>query len=111
MVSDPNILLIAVSAPERIEQLPDVPAVTELFPGFSTSSWNGLMAPLGTPDEIIQLLAEATIEAANDADINAQLITLGIKPMGTTPEELGAIIEQEKVFYLEAIRAAGLEIT
>lgn len=111
MVEDPNILLIAVSSPERMEQLPDIPAVSEIFPGFSTSSWNGLLAPLGTPPEIIEALEQATIEAANDPAIVERLIALGIKPLGTTSLELAEMIEGEKVFYLDAIRAAGLEIT
>lgn len=110
MVDDPGILLIAVSSPERLEQLPDVPAVAEFIPGFVTNSWNGLLAPVGTPQHIIDALAEATIEAANDPELSARLIDLGILPLGTTPAELAELIEYDKTFYAEAVEIAGLEM-
>jgi tripartite-type tricarboxylate transporter receptor subunit TctC len=110
MAADPNILLIAVSSPERIEQMPDMPAVAEIIPGFVTNSWNGLLAPVGTPPEIIAALAKGTIEAANDPTISGQLLDLGILPLGTTTEELGDLIENDKTFYTEAVAVAGLEM-
>jgi tripartite-type tricarboxylate transporter receptor subunit TctC len=111
MKDDPNVLLLGVSTPERMDQLPDVPAVAEIIPGFVARSWNGFLAPVGTPQEIIDMVAEGTIEAANDPEIRATLVDLGIVPLGTTPAELGELIEADKSFYREAVDIAGLTVT
>ena len=58
-----KIKLLAVATPSRIPQAPDLPAVAETFPGFQFGSWNGFMAPAGTPKEIVDKLVEASIEA------------------------------------------------
>lgn len=111
MADNPDIVLIGVSTPQRMEQLPDVPSVAEQIPGFVARSWNGFLAPVGTPREIVDIIAQGTIEAANDPEINARLIDLGIVPLGTTPEELGELIEADKTFYQEAVDIAGLTVT
>ena len=53
-----HIKILAVSTLKRLHRLPDVPTVAETYPGFDTSSWNGFFAPTGTPQPIIDLVAE-----------------------------------------------------
>ena len=105
-----HIKILAVSTLKRLPQLPNVPTVAETFPGFDTSSWNGFFAPTGTPQEIVDLLAEKTIEAAKDPIIADRLNKIAILPLGTTPEEFKKAIEKSRVANKEAMKAAGLPI-
>jgi tripartite-type tricarboxylate transporter receptor subunit TctC len=105
-----HIKLLAISTLQRLPQLPNVPTVAETYPGFDTSSWNGFFAPTGTPQAIVDALAEKTIEAAKDPAIIERLNKLAILPFGTTQEEFRKTIEQSRVANREAMKAAGLPI-
>jgi tripartite-type tricarboxylate transporter receptor subunit TctC len=101
--------LIGVSAAQRMRQLPDVPAVSELLPGFELTPWNGLLAPAGTPQTVIDVLAKAVSEVAKEPAIIERLNTLGIDARGSSSAEFVEIIEKEQHVYDEAIEAAGLK--
>lgn len=105
-----QVRLLGVATPQRMKQLPNVPTVSESYPGTSLASWNGFMAPAGTPRDIIDKLAKHVIEAANDPTIAAQLISLGIEPNGTTPQEFAAQIAREQPQFDAAIKAANLKM-
>ena len=105
-----RIKLLAVSTPDRLPQLPDVPAVASLYPGFNTSSWNGLLAPPGLPKQITDKLVAATQDAARNPALAERLTSLGIMPIGNTPAEFAEIVAHERVTYREAVDAAGLKM-
>ena len=109
-VTTDRIKLIAVSTPERLAQIPDVPPVASIFPGFSTSSWNGLLGPVGLPAEVTDKIVKVTAEAARDPVLAERLNSLGIKPIGSTPEDFAAIVAAERPVYREAVDAAGLKM-
>jgi tripartite-type tricarboxylate transporter receptor subunit TctC len=104
-----TIRLIAVSSERRAPQIPDVPTIAESgFPGFSTLTWNGLLAPAGTPAEIIETLAKQTAEAARDAKFAERLAGLGIDPLGNRPAEFAAMIAADIALWNEAVKITGL---
>jgi len=105
---DGKVTILGVAAEARIPQLPQVPTISEVYPNFSLSSWNGFLAPAATPRPIIDRLSRLTIAAARDAEIVAQLTKLGVTPNGTTPEEFAAQIAREQPQFDAAIEAAGL---
>jgi tripartite-type tricarboxylate transporter receptor subunit TctC len=107
--SNDRIRLLAVSTAQRLSQLPDVPTVAELYPGFDTSSWNGFFAPAGTPQAIIELLVKEVMDAAKDPQIAERLERLAIVPFGTTQAEFVEIINRSKVANRDAMNAAGLK--
>jgi tripartite-type tricarboxylate transporter receptor subunit TctC len=108
--SNPRIRLLATSATERLAQHPDMPTIAETYPGFRMTSWNGFLAPTGTPKPIVDRLAADTAAAARDPMIAERLMSLGIVPDGGTPDEMAAIIHSEKLFYRDAVNAAGVKI-
>jgi len=108
--SNPRIRLLATSATQRLAQHPDMPTIAETYPGFRMTSWNGFLAPAGTPQPIIDRLASDTAAAARDPMIAERLMSLGIVPDGGTPDEMAAIIRSEKMFYRDAVTAAGVKI-
>jgi tripartite-type tricarboxylate transporter receptor subunit TctC len=104
-----KLTILGVATPQRMKQLPNVPTISETYPGISLSSWNGFMAPAKTPQEIINTLAKHVIAAARDPANVAQLTTLGIEANGTTPEDFVAQIHKEQPQFDSAIKAANLK--
>ncbi len=107
-IANENIRVLAISSPQRLSSLPDIPSVSEFFPGFSLDTWNGFLAPHGTPRPIIDKIAQGTIEAAKSPDIAKRLANLSITPKTTTPDEMAAVIKADKAFYPDLLKAAGL---
>ncbi len=103
-----RIRVLGVSSEKPLAQIPDVPLVASVFPGFKTSSWNGFFVTAGTPQAIVTRLEQAVAAAAKDPTIRSRLEALGIEPVGNTSKEFAAIIEADKPTYREAVEAAGL---
>jgi tripartite-type tricarboxylate transporter receptor subunit TctC len=100
--------ILGVATATRMRQLPDIPTVSETYPDFSLSSWNGFLVPAKTPRAIVDKLARETIAASRNSTIVAQLEKLGIEPNGTTPEDFAAQIAREQLQFDLAIKAANL---
>ena len=82
-----KIRIVAISDDNRSREVPQVPTIAESgYPGYRGVSWNGLMAPVGTPKEIINRLATEFARAAKDSSFVAQLNQQGVTPAGLTPE-------------------------
>ena len=105
--SDPKIRILAVSSESRMPQLPNTPTVGEVFPGFSMTTWNGLMAPAKLPPEIFNKLAGAAQEAARDPLVVKTLNDLGITPVGGSPADFAKRISSEGPLLMDAIKAAN----
>jgi len=102
--------LLAVSSRNRSPQIPDVPTVAESgFPGFDVLTWNGLMAPAGTPKEIVDKLAAEIGRAVKDAQFVAKLDQMGADPLGNTPDEFSAMIAAETALWAETVKSLGLK--
>jgi len=104
-----RIRLLAVSSSDRLQQLPNVPTVAEFYPGFRITSWNGFLAPTGTPQAIVDTVARETRDAARDPEIAARLRKLGIEPGGADPAEFAQIIREEDALYRDALKLAGVK--
>ncbi|WP_158213230.1 tripartite tricarboxylate transporter substrate binding protein [Pigmentiphaga sp. NML080357] len=99
---------IAVSTQSRSAVLPDVPAVAETVPGFDFNVWYGLMAPAGTPVEIVQALSAALKATMEMPDIKGRLLASGLDPNFTGPEAFGKKIEQDLAAWKRAVANANL---
>jgi tripartite-type tricarboxylate transporter receptor subunit TctC len=102
----------AVTTPERLETLPDVPTASEAgMPGVEVSVWHGIYAPAGTPQEAIDRLQAALATALADPDIAARLGELGTKPSpaeDATPDALAAKLSSEIERWRPVIEEAGV---
>ena len=107
-MTNESVRVIAISSKERLPSLPNIPTIAETYPGFSLETWNGFVAPRGTPKDIIDKVAQATIEAAKSPEIAKRLADLGIAASTTTPEEMAAVIKSDKVKYTDYLKAAGM---
>ncbi len=108
--TNPNIRFLAVSSAKRSERLPDVPAISETYPGFNAVSWTGMLAPAGTPKPIIDKLASEMERAAADPKFLEQLHTAGIDPAVEGPEKFAEFIKSEIPNWAKAVDIAGVKL-
>jgi tripartite-type tricarboxylate transporter receptor subunit TctC len=90
-----KIKLIAISSAKRNGQMPDVPTVAESLPGFLTGSFQGLLAPAGTPKAVVDKLFAEVQRITALPEIKERLTTLGAEPSSLTPEQFGAWLKAE----------------
>jgi tripartite-type tricarboxylate transporter receptor subunit TctC len=103
--------MIAVSSEKRSELLPEVPTVAEQgFPGFDSYGWNGILAPAGTPREIIARLNREVNEIQAQPALKKLLAASQIEIGGGTPEEFGALMRRENERWGPVIRATGAKL-
>jgi tripartite-type tricarboxylate transporter receptor subunit TctC len=105
-----SIRLLAVSSKERAPQLPDVPTVAESgFPGFNVLTWNGLMAPAGTPEHIVDKIATEIGHSVKDPQFAGRLDQYGVDPLGNTPAEFRAMVAADTTLWAETVQSLGLK--
>jgi tripartite-type tricarboxylate transporter receptor subunit TctC len=105
-----SIRLLAVSTDKRAPQLPNVPTVAESgFPGFNVLTWNGLVAPAGTPKEIVDKIAGEIGRAVKDSVFVKRLDGYGADPLGNTPEEFKALIASDTALWADGVKVAGVK--
>ena len=99
---------LAVTTLKRTRILPDLPTMDEAgLKGFDASTWHGLVAPAGTPPQVIAVLHDAAVKALNDASVQASLGKLGVDIVGDTPEEFRAYINSEIPKWTAIVKASG----
>jgi len=101
---------LGVASLQRSSAAPNLPTVAEQgLPGFEAVSWYALMAPSGTPKEIVDKIAADAARALKAPDVRDRLLGLGANPVGNTPAELGAMLKKEYAFWGDFIRKAGIK--
>lgn len=95
---------LAVSGPKRIEALPDVPTVGETFPGFVGDSWHGLLAPKGTPAEVVTKVNAVAQTIIASAGFQARLKDLGLVPAGGTPADFRQFLKDDAQGWAKVVR-------
>ena len=102
---------LAVAGKTRSEAMPEVPTMIEAgYPGFSAFTWNGILAPAGTPREIVTKLHDALVGALKTPEMKEQLAKIGQESAwSNTPDEFIALIREETEKWRRVIPAAGLK--
>jgi tripartite-type tricarboxylate transporter receptor subunit TctC len=110
-VKDGLVRPLAVTTLKRTAVLPDIPTVAELgIAGFDATTWHGLVAPAGTPKDVIDALHHATAMALNDPGTRAALGDLGVDIAGSSPKEFAAYIKAEIPKWSAVVKAAGARL-
>jgi tripartite-type tricarboxylate transporter receptor subunit TctC len=110
LIKDGRLRPIAVSSAKRSPVLPDVPTVAESgIPGFEAESWLGLAAPKGTPDDVIRILNKAANEALAAPKVRDQLLGMGTRPVGGTPEEFTRFVENQVATWKKVVADNKIE--
>ena len=96
---------LAVTSDKRVPALPAVPTLSEsVLPGFNAISWLGVLAPSGTPKEIVEKIAADVRTVLADESVKARFVALGGIPRATTPQEFSALIAEDRKRYAQIIR-------
>ncbi|MDP9096404.1 MAG: tripartite tricarboxylate transporter substrate-binding protein [Pseudomonadota bacterium] len=108
-LDDNRLIILGIADPARLPTLPNIPTLAEAgLAGFTFSAWGALLAPAGTPPEIIDKLNKAANAALGDPEVQKQLTELGYEVVGGTPEALKAVIEQDYRAKGDLLRAANI---
>lgn len=106
-----KVRLIGVAGDKRLPAVPDVPTFIEQgFAGFTGSTWAGMLAPAGTPREIVKRMSEEVARIIKSDETRAKLDAMGTIPAGSTPEEFDAFIASETTKWGNVIRTAGVKL-
>jgi len=109
-IKDGRLRALATSTAKRISALPDLPPVAEAVPGYETITWQGFLAPTGTPKEIVDRLHAEFIKALKDPEFAARMRGMGLEIYGTTPAEFSQFIRDENVKWTKVIKATGARV-
>jgi tripartite-type tricarboxylate transporter receptor subunit TctC len=106
-----RIKALAVTTAQRSKLAPDLPTMAEAgMPGFDISTWFGILAPAGTPPEVIARWNSELVKALNAPDVREKMFAQGADPSPTTPAEFAAFIAKERDKYARIVKASGAKV-
>ena len=110
LVREGKLRALAVTSTRRYAPVPELPTmIEEGFAGFDSTAWFGLMAPAGTPPDIIEKLHRESVRILALPDVRKRFEDLGIEVIGNTPAEFAAVIAAETPQWAKVIRDAGIK--
>jgi tripartite-type tricarboxylate transporter receptor subunit TctC len=109
LANNDAIRLIAVSTPKRLAAAPDLPTVAETVPDFESTSWNGFLAPVGTPASIITAIRTEVSALVKRDEVTQRLSKLGIVPGGMNPDDIVAMFQREHETFAGVIKVMGIQ--
>jgi tripartite-type tricarboxylate transporter receptor subunit TctC len=110
-VKEGKITALAVTGLRRSSAAPDIPTVNESgLPGYEATAWQGVLAPAGTPRDIVVKLNAEIVRILNRPEVKKQLADQGFDTVGSTPEEFGEFIKVEIAKWAKVIKAAGIRM-
>jgi tripartite-type tricarboxylate transporter receptor subunit TctC len=105
---------LAVTSAQRSPALPDVPTVEEAggpaLKGYEASSWFGLLAPAGTPPEIVNRIQQEVAKSLGTPAIKEKMLAQGAIPSGNTPAEFAKHIDSEHAKWAKVVKASGAKV-
>jgi len=108
LIKDGKVRALAITSRERNSQLPDVPSASEVLPGFENAGWFGLLAPSGTPRDVIDRIQRDSAKILLSGEFRAKLTQQGMVPVANSPTEFAAAIRDESARWAKVIQDRGL---
>jgi len=104
-----KLVALGVASLQRSPLMPDVPTVAEAVPGFEADSWNGLMAPAGTPASVVARIHAEVVKIIQEADVKERFATIGATSVGSSPEVFSRFLKGETVHYAKLVKDANIK--
>jgi tripartite-type tricarboxylate transporter receptor subunit TctC len=101
---------LAVTGRERAPQLPEVPTVGETLPGFENYGWFGLVAPAGTPKEIVDKIYRDTAKALDSSEMRARFYVQGMTTVGNAPADFERDMRAERARWAEVVKQRKISV-
>ncbi len=100
---------LAVTSPKRNAAFPDLPAIAETLPGFQEVVWHSVVVPIQTPKPIVAKLSKELIRILRLPEIKERFASQGLEAVGSTPDELSALIKKETAMYAAVVKQIGFQ--
>jgi tripartite-type tricarboxylate transporter receptor subunit TctC len=108
MVKGGKLKALAISSAKRFSAAPDIPTVAESgLPGFETGSFQGIVAPAGTPPDVVEKLHQTITKILASPEMKERLINAGAETRPGSPSEFGAFIRDEKARWAKVVKESG----
>lgn len=101
---------LAVTTAKRSSALPEIPAVAETLKGFEIDTWWGLVAPAGTPPDVVAKLNQAFVAALNSPETKTRFASLMAEPVANTPAQFADFMKRELAKYERVVKASGARV-
>ena len=109
-VNQGRLRALGVTSKEPSKQVPDVPTIASTLPGFENAGWFGIVAPHGTPNEVVEKVYRDTAKVLDTTDMRARLYVLGMAPVGDKPEAFDKYMKTERVRWAKVVRERKIEV-
>jgi tripartite-type tricarboxylate transporter receptor subunit TctC len=101
---------LGVTSKVEFALLPGVPAIAKTLPGFENTGWFGIVAPTGTPNDVIQKVHRDTKKALESSRFKARLYVQGLAPVGNSPAEMGKEMKEESALWARVVRERKIKV-
>jgi tripartite-type tricarboxylate transporter receptor subunit TctC len=109
-VKSGNVRLVGVTAPKRIEAYPEAVAASELIPGFSAGSWQGVFTTAGTPRDVVAQINADLVKVLNSPEVKDKITGMGAQVIANTPAEMDKFLREDRARWAKVVQEAGLKI-
>jgi len=110
LISSGKIKALAVTNEKRIRALPNTPAISETITGFGSTPWYGILAPAGTPADIVNKLNAAIKTALADPAVQERLLKQGCEPLESTPQQFATLIKDDLANWQKIVKDSGARV-
>jgi tripartite-type tricarboxylate transporter receptor subunit TctC len=101
---------LGVTSKNETPQLPGVPPIAKTIPGFENQGWFGIVAPAGTPKDIVQKVYRDTKKALEASDLRGRLFVQGLFPVGNTPEQMAKEMKEESALWAKVVKERKIQV-
>jgi tripartite-type tricarboxylate transporter receptor subunit TctC len=101
---------LGVTSKEEAPQLPGIPPIGRTVRGFENTGWFGIVAPTGTPSDIVQKIYRDTKKALEATDLKARLYVQGLAPVGNSPDEMGRAMKEETALWARVVKERDIHV-
>ncbi len=109
-VKDGRLKVLALASPRRSATSPEIPLIAEAVPGFSAMSIIGVIAPAGVPRELLAKMGADIAQGVKSPELTQRMVSLGMEPVGSTPDEYNALIRSEIEKWQGVVKKAGIKL-
>jgi tripartite-type tricarboxylate transporter receptor subunit TctC len=109
-ISGGRLRALGVTSKTEAPQLPGVPPIARTIPGFENTGWFGIVAPTGTPKDVVQKVYRDTKKALEASDLRGRLYVQGLAPVGNTPEEMAKEMKEETALWARVVAERKIQV-